>query len=81
MATEIEVILPALDATQSIEAASFTPVDIDEDMSIVEALKNKNNSLAIIAEVTTAGTSRKMLSPSLLQKQVYRIQQKILPII
>lgn len=56
MSTEIEVILPALDATQSIETASFTPVDIDEDMIIVDALKNKNNSLAIIAEVTTAGT-------------------------
>ena len=56
MSTEIEVILPALDATQSIEVASITPVEIDTDMIITDALKNKNNSLAIIAEVTTEGT-------------------------
>lgn len=56
MATEIEVILPSLEETQSIEFASFTPVDIDDEMTITEALKNKNNSLSIIVIATTAGT-------------------------
>ncbi len=56
MATEIEVILPSLDETQSIEFASFTPVDIDDEMTITEVLKNKNNSLSIIVIATTAGT-------------------------
>ena len=56
MATEIEVTLPVLDESQSIEYAAAATVDIDTDMVINEALKNKNNSLAIIATVTTAGT-------------------------
>ncbi len=56
MATKIEVILPAQDATQSIEVASFTPADIDDEMTISDALKNKNNSLAIVVQATTAGT-------------------------
>lgn len=54
--TEIEVKLPAIDATKSIEVASFTSDAIAADMKIKDALKNKNNSLVIVVVCTTAGT-------------------------
>lgn len=56
MTTEIEVKLPQLDATQSIEVASFTPDALAADMKIKDALKNKNNSLVICVVATKAGT-------------------------
>lgn len=54
--TEFEVQLPALDATQSIEVASFTATNLATNMKLKEAMKNKNNSLAIVVNCTTAGT-------------------------
>lgn len=53
---DINVILPKADVTQSIEVATFTPADIDTEMTIVDAMKNKNNSMAIVVVATTAGT-------------------------
>jgi uncharacterized protein with PhoU and TrkA domain len=55
-ATQITVSLPTLDTTQSIEVAAVTPADIAAEMVIKNALKNKNNSLAIVVTATTAGT-------------------------
>lgn len=55
-ATEIEVQLPVLDATQSIEVAAFTPTTLAAEMKINNAMKNKNNSLAVVVVCTTAGT-------------------------
>ena len=55
MATKIEVCLPAQDVTQSIEVGSIASNEISTDMEIVDALKNKNNSLAIFIVATTAG--------------------------
>lgn len=56
MTTDIEVQLPVLDATQSVEISSFTATTITEDMQIKKALKNKDNSLVIVVNATTAGT-------------------------
>lgn len=55
MATKIEVCLPTQDITQSIEVGVITAKTISTDMEIVDALKNKSNSLAIIIVATTAG--------------------------
>lgn len=57
MATvNIDVCLPKADATDSIEVATVTTKNITTDMQIVDALKNKNNSLSIVVVASTAGT-------------------------
>lgn len=56
MATNINVILPKLDKTQSIEIAAVAPVTIASEMKIEKALNNKNNSFVIVIVATTAGT-------------------------
>ena len=55
MATVIEVALPKLDATESVEVGIVEPKTIDTDMEIKDALKNKNNSLAIVVVATIGG--------------------------
>lgn len=55
MATVIEVALPKLDATESVEVGIVEPKTIDTDMEIKDALKNKNNSLAIVVVATRGG--------------------------
>lgn len=56
MATvDINVCLPALDATESVEVGTVTTKNITTDMKIVDALKNKNNSLSITVVAGTAG--------------------------
>ena len=54
--TDIKVQLPVLDATQSVEIASFTETTITTDMQILNAMKNKNNSFVLIVNATKAGT-------------------------
>lgn len=56
MATNINVDLSKSDATSSIEISSVTPTTLTADMTIVDAVKSKNNSLAIVITATTAGT-------------------------
>lgn len=51
----IDVCLPKLDVTESIEVGEVTAKTITTDMQIVDALKNKNNSLAIVVVASTAG--------------------------
>jgi len=53
--TDIQVCLPKSDVTDSIEVGTIEAQTIDTDMQIVDALKNKNNSLAIVVNATTAG--------------------------
>lgn len=53
--TEITVYLPKADPTKSVEAIAITPITITTDMTIVDALENKNNSLVIAVLATTAG--------------------------
>jgi len=55
MTTDIQVCLPKSDITDSIEVGTIEAKTIDTDMQIVDALKNKNNSLAIVVDATTAG--------------------------
>lgn len=52
----IEVTIPVLDATQSIEVATITPASVSAEMTIEKALDNKNNSLVIVVNATTGGT-------------------------
>lgn len=53
--TEIEVKLPKADLTKSYESIALTPTEITTDMTIVDALGNKNNSLVILVMAETAG--------------------------
>ena len=55
---EIEVQLPEQEATQSVEIAAFekTTVTAANGIQINDALDNKNNSLVIVIEPTTADT-------------------------
>ena len=53
---EINVILPKKDATQSVEVATVTAAAIEAEMKIVDAMKNKDNSMAIVINATGAGT-------------------------
>ena len=55
---EIDVVLPAQEGTQSAEVAVVTKqsVTVANGIKIKKALDNKNNSLAIIIEPTTAAT-------------------------
>lgn len=52
---DINIVLPVADATQSVEIASVTPATISADMKVVDACENKNNSLHILVNATTAG--------------------------
>ena len=53
---DINVILPKKDATQSVEVATATAATIEAEMKIVDAMKNKDNSMAIVINATGAGT-------------------------
>lgn len=53
---DINVILPKKDATQSVEVATVTAAAIEAEMKIVDAMKNKDNSMAIVINATGAGT-------------------------
>lgn len=53
---DINVTLPTLDVTESIEVASFTPANVTASMTIKEAFKNKNNSFALVIVATSGGT-------------------------
>jgi uncharacterized protein with PhoU and TrkA domain len=53
---DINVILPTKDATQSVEVATAAATNLAADMTIVNAMKNKGNSMAIVINATTAGT-------------------------
>lgn len=53
---DINVILPKKDATQSVEVATATAATIAAEMKIVDAMKNKDNSMAIVINATGAGT-------------------------
>lgn len=53
--TKIEVKLPKADLTKSYESIAIEPTDISTDMTIVDALGNKNNSLVILVIAATAG--------------------------
>ena len=53
---DINVILPKKDATQSVEVATATAAAIEAEMKIVDAMKNKDNSMAIVINATGAGT-------------------------
>ena len=53
---DINVILPKKDATQSVEVATATAATIEAEMKIVDAMKNKDNSMAIVINATAAGT-------------------------
>lgn len=53
---DINVILPKKDVTQSIEVAEFAPATLEAENVIVDAMKNKDNSLAIVIIATTGGT-------------------------
>ena len=55
MATEITITLPEADSSNSVETAEVTAATIDTDMTITDAFVNKNNSLHIIVNATTAG--------------------------
>lgn len=52
---DINVILPKKDATQSVEVATATAAAIEAEMKIVDAMKNKDNSMAIVVNATGAG--------------------------
>ena len=52
---DINVILPKKDATQSVEVATAAATTLAADMTIVDAMKNKDNSMAIVVNATTAG--------------------------
>ena len=53
--SEIRINLPNMDFSKSLEIATVEPVAIEDEMIIIEAMKNKNNSLHIIVNATTAG--------------------------
>ena len=52
---DINVILPKKDATQSVEVATAAATTLAADMTIVDAMKNKGNSMAIVINATGAG--------------------------
>ena len=52
---DINVILPKKDATQSVEVATAAATTIAAEMKIVDAMKNKDNSMAIVVNATGAG--------------------------
>jgi hypothetical protein len=52
---DINVILPKKDATQSVEVATAAATTIEAEMTIVDAMKNKDNSMAIVVNATGAG--------------------------
>lgn len=52
---DINVILPKKDATQSVEVATVEATTIAAEMTIVNAMKNKDNSMAIVVNATGAG--------------------------
>lgn len=53
---EIQVILPKLDATQSVESATFEAVTLGTENKVIKAFENKNNSLHIVVDATEEGT-------------------------
>lgn len=53
--SEIKINLPNLENSKSLEIAVVEKATIEEEMTIIEAMKNKNNSLHIIVNATTAG--------------------------
>ena len=53
---EIQVILPKLDATQSVESATFEAVTLEAENKVIKAFENKNNSLHIVVDATGTGT-------------------------
>lgn len=53
---EIQVILPKLDATQSVESATFEAVTLEAENKVIKAFENKNNSLHIVVDATATGT-------------------------
>jgi hypothetical protein len=53
---DINVILPKADETKSVETLIATPTTITSEMTIVDALENKNNSLVIAVMAATDGT-------------------------
>ena len=53
---DINVILPKKDATHSVEVVTATAATIAAEMKIVDAMKNKDNSMAIVINATGAGT-------------------------
>ena len=52
---EIQVILPVMDATQSVESANFEATTLEASNTIVKAFENKNNSLHIVVNATAGG--------------------------
>lgn len=53
---EITVILPELEATQSVECANFEATTLESTNTIVNAFENKNNSLHIVVDASGTGT-------------------------
>ncbi len=53
--SEIKIVLPEEEGSKSLEIAKIKAATIEDDMTIPEAFKNKNNSLHIIVNATTAG--------------------------
>ena len=56
---EVKVVLPVQEATNSIEyeTVAKTTVSVENGVKIVEALANKNNSLQIFVETTSADST------------------------
>ncbi|MCD7740290.1 MAG: hypothetical protein LUH11_02965 [Candidatus Gastranaerophilales bacterium] len=52
---EIEVILPVQDDSHSVEYISFDATTLETENIIVDAFKNKNNSLHILVNAESAG--------------------------
>ena len=53
--SEIKIVLPEEEGSKSLEIAKIEATTIADDMTIPDAFKNKNNSLHIIVNATTAG--------------------------
>ena len=53
--SEIRINLPVMEGSKSLEIATVEPATIENDMVIIDAMKNKNNSLHVIVNATTAG--------------------------
>lgn len=53
---DINVTLPTLDVTESIEVATITPANVTASMTVKEAFKNKNNSFVLVVIATSGGT-------------------------
>lgn len=52
---DLTITYPVPEATNSLEIAQVTAITIEDEMTIIDAMKNKNNSLHVIVKATTAG--------------------------